>query len=116
MQSLSRLSSIMAHVGSGSSWQEKAKEKNDSVLDLIPAEWRLQGPVPSADEQRDVTGSYIRQSLDSREIEITESDAVTIVERTSTGKWTAEEVTRAFAHRAALAHQLVRRHQITRNA
>ena len=106
----------MAQVSSGSTWRERAKAKNDDVLSLIPTEWRLQGPVPPADEQRDITGPYIQQSLSSREIEITETDAVAIVEQTSTGKWTAEEVIRAFAHRAALAHQLVRCHHIVQNA
>ena len=97
----------MAHVTSGKSWQEKAKTKREAVLNLIPAEWRLSGPVPTAEEQRDITGPYIQQFLSNREIEITETDAVGIVGHTTSGQWKAEEVIRAFAHRAALAHQLV---------
>ena len=107
MSSSSRLSLIMAHVSSDDSWQEKARTKREAVLNLIPAEWRLQGPIPPAEEQRDITGPYIQQYLSGREVEITETDAVGIVERTTSGQWKAEEVTRAFAHRAALAHQLV---------
>ena len=89
-----------------SDWKEIAAKKRDSVLKLIPKEWRIQSP-PAADEQRDVTGPYIQQYLDRKEIEITETDAVGIVEKTSSGQWTAMEVAKAFCHRAALAHQLV---------
>lgn len=90
------------------SWRDKGELKRQAVLGLIPAEWRLKEPVPSATELRDVTGSYIQQFLTPREIEITEKDAVDIVTHTSTGSWTALEVAQAFCHRAALAHQLVR--------
>ena len=100
----------MAHVSSNNSWQEKAKAKSESVLGLIPIEWRLPVSIPSIEEQVDVTGPYIQQFLTDREIEITETDAVGIVQQTSTGHWSAEEVARAFAHRAALAHQLVSYH------
>ncbi|THW19130.1 amidase [Aureobasidium pullulans] len=80
--------------------------KRDSVLALIPEEWRIPAP-PSVDEQRDVTGKFIQQYLNTQEIEITETDAVGIVEKTSNGTWTAVEVTKAFCHRSAIAHQLV---------
>ena len=89
------------------SWHTKAEAKRQSILNAIPEKWRLVTPVPPANEQRDVTGDYIRQYLDSREIEITETDAVDIVAHTTSGRWTAVEVTEAFCHRAALAHQLV---------
>ncbi len=88
-------------------WQDKAKSKRDSILNSIPTEWRINS-IPSAEEQRDVTGKYIQQFLSTNEIEITETDAVDIVEKTSTGEWSAEEVIKAFCHRASLAHQLVR--------
>ncbi|THV67121.1 amidase [Aureobasidium pullulans] len=81
-------------------------QKRDSVLALIPEEWRIPAP-PSVDEQRDVTGKFIQQYLNTQEIEITETDAVGIVEKTSNGTWTAVEVTKAFCHRSAIAHQLV---------
>ena len=88
------------------SWQDTARAKRDSVNNLIPEQWRLKS-IPSAEEQRDVTGKYIWQFLSEREAEITETNAVDIAKNTTTGHWTAEEVTRAFCHRAALAHQLV---------
>lgn len=90
-------------------WQNIAKAKRDSVNNLIPESWRLKS-IPSAQEQRDVTGTYICQFLSEREVDITETNAVDIVKHTTTGQWTAEEVTSAFCHRAALAHQLVSEH------
>ncbi|EME48790.1 hypothetical protein DOTSEDRAFT_58092 [Dothistroma septosporum NZE10] len=87
-------------------WKKAAKDKADSVLNLIPQAWRLP-KIPSAAEQRDVTGAYIHQYLDKREIEITETDAIGIVQKTTTGAWTAVEVAKAFCHRAAIAHQLI---------
>ena len=89
------------------SWRDKAKAKRDSVNNLIPEPWRLKSELPSAEEQRDVTGKYVWQYLSDREIEITEANAVAIVKQTTSGQWKAEEVARAFCHRASLAHQLV---------
>jgi amidase len=88
-------------------WQQLANEKRESILAAIPQEWRLKS-VPSAEEQRDVTGSYIQRFLNEKEKEITETDAVNIVKKTSRGEWSAVDVARAFCHRAAIAHQLVR--------
>jgi amidase len=87
------------------SWQQRAQAKRESILAAIPKEWRIENPP--RDKQLDVTGSFIQQYLDKREIEITETTADDIVKQTVSGKWSAEEVTRAFCHRAALAHQLV---------
>ena len=87
-------------------WQDLAKSKRDAIFNSIPNEWRLSS-IPTAEEQRDVTGKYIHQYLSAKEVEITETDAVDIVKQTSTGQWTAEEVIKAFCHRASLAHQLV---------
>jgi len=88
-------------------WEIVAKRKRDSVNALIPTQWLLPAPLPSAEEQKDVTGEYIQQFLSPREIEITETDAVGIVKLTKSGTWKAREVTEAFCHRAALAHQMV---------
>ena len=63
--------------------------------------------IPSREEQKDVTGPYIRQFLTKEEIVITETDAVGIANHISSGEWKAIEVTQAFCHRASLAHQLV---------
>lgn len=89
------------------SWQDAAAKKREAISALIPAEWQVNN-LPSVQEQVDVT-EYIKQYLSEGELEITESDAELIVDKTTTGTWTAEKVTRAFCHRAALAHQLVPR-------
>ncbi|CAG8947077.1 unnamed protein product [Penicillium salamii] len=88
-------------------WRDRGEAKRLSILNTIPEKWRIVDPIPPATELRDVTGSYIQQFLTSREIEITETDAVDITAHTATGSWSAVEVTEAFCHRAALAHQLV---------
>ncbi|KAF2713965.1 amidase [Pleomassaria siparia CBS 279.74] len=87
------------------SWQQRAEAKHNAILAAIPEQWRITNPP--IEEQVDVTGSYVHQYLSEREIEITETTANEIVKMTTTGKWKAEEVTRAFCHRAALAHQLL---------
>lgn len=88
------------------SWQQKGDKKRLAVLDLIPLAWRIENP-PSRESQKNVTGAYVQQFLNAKEIDITESDAVKIVEKTRSGKWSATEVVTAFCHRAAIAHQLV---------
>ncbi len=88
-------------------WKTLGKLKADYIKSLIPPEWRLPH-IPSIQEQGDVRREFVHQFLSPREIEITETDAVDIVKQTASGTWTAVEVTRAFCHRAALAHQLVR--------
>lgn len=87
------------------SWQAAAAKKREAISALIPAEWRVSN-LPSVKEQVDVT-DYIEQYLSEEELGITESNADQIVEKTTSGTWTAEKVTRAFCHRAAMAHQLV---------
>jgi hypothetical protein len=98
---------IQSKMAEKSSWKDLAQKKRNAILDSIPAKWRVeQSKLPSNEEQKDVTG-YIQQFLSKREVEITETDVVGIAKETSTGNWTAAEVTEAFCHRASLAHQLV---------
>jgi amidase len=89
------------------SWKEIAAAKRESILESIPGKWRI-SPIPSREEQKDVTGSYIHQFLNKAEIDITEADVIGIADQISSGRWKATEVTEAFCHRASLAHQLVR--------
>ncbi|OJD20338.1 hypothetical protein ACJ73_08330 [Blastomyces percursus] len=93
-------------MATGTSWETAAKAKRESILNLIPEKWRMPTPLPPASELRDVT-TYIQQFLSLREIEITELDIVSLAQRTTSGQWTAVEVTEAFCHRAALAHQFI---------
>ncbi|GKZ21627.1 hypothetical protein AbraIFM66951_005167 [Aspergillus brasiliensis] len=85
------------------SWRKAAQAKRQAILDAIPQQWRIQHVSPPLD----VTGEFIQGFLTSREIEITEADAVAITAQTTSGNWSAVEVTEAFCHRAAIAHQLV---------
>ena len=87
-------------------WKTKAEAKRNAILQSIPGKWKID-KIPSRQEQKDVTGPYIQQFLSQKEIEITETDAVGIASKTASGAWSAVEVTEAFCHRAALAHQLV---------
>jgi amidase len=89
------------------SWKFLANTKRQATLDAIPTNWKISEPIPPPSELRDVTGTYIQKFLTPREVEITELDAYGIAEKTTTGEWTAVEVTEAFCHRAALAHQFV---------
>ena len=87
-------------------WESLAVAKRKAILDGIPEKWHL-AKIPSADEQKDVTGAYIQQFLDKGEIEITETDALGIAEKVAAGEWPAVAVTEAFCHRASIANQLV---------
>lgn len=89
------------------SWQEVAEAKRLAILDAIPEKWRIRERIPPATELPDITGNYIQGFLSPHGIEITEADAVTITKQTASGNWSAVEVTEAFCHRAAIAHQLV---------
>ena len=88
-------------------WQNTARAKQQAILDAIPPKWRIQGSISPVSEVANVTGDYIEQVLSPREIAITSADAVVITEHTTSGKWSSVEVTEAFCHRAAIAHQLV---------
>ncbi|KAL3483066.1 putative general amidase GmdA [Aspergillus germanicus] len=88
-------------------WKERAAAKRDALLSLIPPEWRLPSPLPPPAEIPNVTGPEIRRYLSTREIIITETSAIDIVRKTSTGEWSCEDVVRAFCHRAAVAHQMI---------
>ena len=87
-------------------WKTKAETKRNAILQSIPKKWHLD-KIPSREEQKDVTGSYIQQFLSSEEIQITETDAVGIANKVASGEWSAVDVIAAFCHRAAIAHQLV---------
>lgn len=87
-------------------WEKKAEAKRQAILNSIPQKWRLDR-IPSAEEQKDVTDGYIRQFLNKKENEITETDIGGIAKQIAAGNWTSLEVTEAFGHRASIAHQLV---------
>lgn len=88
-------------------YQERAGIKQSLQASLIPAEWRL-ASIPPVDEVADAL-EYIRKSnlLSARELSITEtSDVSVLLHKLASGKLSSLEVTKAFAKRAMLAHQL----------
>lgn len=88
-------------------WETVAKAKKASLLNLIPKQWQLnRKEIPSTANLRDVT-EYICKFLHPRDLEITNSSVGKILENIRTSEWSSLDVTRAFCHRAALAHQLV---------
>ncbi|CAF9931207.1 MAG: Acetamidase [Alectoria fallacina] len=87
-------------------WQSNAQGKRASLIELIPPKWRIPtSDIPSATRLRDF-GEYICRFLDRRELEITNAPSSRILANIRSGEWTSVDVTRAFCHRASLAHQL----------
>lgn len=85
-------------------WQDVAAQRKASILDAIPAEWRLKTAHTGDSAMSAFKDSGI---LTAEELAITETSAADLVHSLATGKLTAVAVTTAFLKRAALAHQLV---------
>lgn len=89
------------------SWQSKAQGKRASLIELIPPKWRIAtSDIPSVARLRDF-GEYVCRFLDRRELEITNAPSSRILTNIRSGEWTSVDITRAFCHRASIAHQLV---------
>lgn len=87
------------------SWETSVKKKRAALRAAIPSEWHLPA-LPTPTECPNVV-SWPRQVLSEHEVIITETSALAILANIHAQIWSAEEVTRAFCHRAAVAHQLV---------
>ena len=88
-------------------WENRAAAKRASVLKAIPPAWQLPaGQILSDHECPNVIG-LPRQYLSEEEFVITETAPMDTLAHIHSGIWSAEEVVRAFCHRAALAHQFV---------
>lgn len=90
-------------------WEAIGAAKREALLASIPSEWIIPADIFPPDSQLDVT-SFPEQSgwFTPLELEITKTPAREILQKTTSGTWSAEAVTRAFCKRAAAAHQLVR--------
>lgn len=87
------------------SYQELAAKKRAAQLSLIPPEWRL-SPLPSIESTPNAL-SYLRRLLTPAELALTEQTDITVlVRQLASGDISSLVLTRAFAKRAALAHQL----------
>lgn len=88
-------------------WEEIAQAKRASRDRAIPPEWQL--PLCQLqDAQVDVRAVPFQCGiLTTRELEITATDAVELVQKLVRREYTSYEVTLAFCKRAAIAQQLV---------
>lgn len=88
-------------------WEEIAQAKRASRDRAIPPEWQLSS-FQLQDSQVDVrTVPSQCGILTARELEITATDAVELVQKLVRREYTSYEVTLAFCKRAAIAQQLV---------
>ncbi|KAF5541802.1 general amidase [Fusarium mexicanum] len=89
------------------SWEARAAAKRAATLDKIPPEWRLSPEdLKRAQDQRDITKSFIGHFLDEETVSITSLKTVEILNAVSEQELTATKVARAFCQRAAVAHQI----------
>lgn len=86
-------------------WELRANAKRESVLDKIPKEWRLKN-VPDAASLPNVI-NYAADHLSGEERRITDMDLESLAAAIASGQITSRKATVSFAHRAAIAHQLV---------
>jgi len=84
-------------------WAAIAQAKQQRNLDLIPEEWRIK-PVDSV-HVLDVPATC--GVLSQLELRITDTPAQDLVKHMSKGELKGYDVVKAFAKRAAVAHQLV---------
>ena len=90
-----------------SDWRRAVSVKRASMANAIPPAWRLSDDeIPSSTILKDLT-SFITRFLSPLEQQITTAPVSVLLSNVSSSQWSAVEITRAFCHRAALAHQLV---------
>lgn len=90
------------------SWQEKVEKKRKTLSALIPERWHIPADQLPPESQRSVV-SYIEQNnlLTEEELTITNLTVQDLVQKISSGEFTAVQVCQAYCHRAVLVHQLV---------
>lgn len=89
-------------------WKEISAQAQEIRDNSIPAEWRIPKDKLPPDDQKDVTDFPAKCGLLSEdELKITGFYATEIVKKIADGEWKAEDVTRAFCKRAAVAQQVV---------
>lgn len=87
------------------SYLDRCTQKRADQYALIPPEWRID-PIPSVESEPNALLT-LRNLLSPQELALTEeTDIAVLLRRLSSGELSSLELTRAFAKRAALAHQL----------
>ncbi|KAF2158764.1 hypothetical protein M409DRAFT_38093 [Zasmidium cellare ATCC 36951] len=88
------------------SWKQVAQSQRETLLSSMPIEWRLApDEIGGRTKQRKIV-DFIAKRVSSDTREITELPVSQLLQKLRQGDVTASEVLAAFAHRAALAHQL----------
>ena len=90
------------------SWTEISKNKQESLIQLIPEEWRN----PSIREEMINAGfsntyDYLNTILPKEEVEITSLTMLELISKIANKTFTSLQVAKAYCHRAALAHQIL---------
>ena len=85
-----------------SAWKRTAADKVAARDALIPVEWK----IPTTDSLNVIDFPRTCGLLSQSELEITETDAVSLVEKMINRSLTSRKVTEAFCKRAAIAQQL----------
>ncbi|KEF50813.1 uncharacterized protein A1O9_13133 [Exophiala aquamarina CBS 119918] len=89
-------------------WKTLAAQKIAETSDQIRPEWLLSdSELEQARSRRDITGDFIMSFLDEAAAAITALSALELAERIKQRALTVMEITLAFCHRAAVAHQIV---------
>lgn len=87
-------------------WQDRVADKKSRILASVPKEFdhpELTHSLEDMASVQDVPKKY----LSDRELDITASDASTLVAAIRAKKYTSVDVLNAFTHRAAIAHRLL---------
>ena len=87
-------------------WRDAVAVKESELWADVPAEWRIED-LASKQDVLDVR-ALLHLFTSPVERRIADHNTVELLEALRQGDTTAQEVVRAFAHRALLAHQLVR--------
>ena len=89
-------------------WRPIVNHKLQETSAKIREEWLLSDlQIREARSRRDVTGEFIMAFLDEADVEITGLTALELARQIRQGDKTAKQITLAFCHRAAVAHQIV---------
>lgn len=86
-------------------WESKIRHKRAALSSAIASQWAIDS-IPTVEQRANVV-DWPRLVLSENDVVITESPPLAILANVHAGVWSAEDVTRAFCRRAALAHQLV---------
>lgn len=96
-------------VASKSNWELEAQKSRDVLQGSIQQQWILpKDKLPPTNRHNVLAVPRESGVLSPKELEISESDATSLVQKMEAGEWSAMEVTTAFSKRATIGHQLVR--------